>query len=81
MSLSADLAYPKQMSNPLPSAFADAQALIDKMNAGEVQVLLVHGANPVYDLPKSAGFVEALAKVPLWSPLRPWWMRPPSRPI
>jgi anaerobic selenocysteine-containing dehydrogenase len=34
------------------------------MNDGKVQVLLVHGANPVYDLPPKLGFLEALKKVP-----------------
>jgi anaerobic selenocysteine-containing dehydrogenase len=37
--------------------------LIERMNNGEIKVLLVHGANPAYDLPKGAGFVEALANV------------------
>lgn len=40
-------------------------ALIDKMNAGEVKVLFVHGVNPVFEIPKSFGFAEALANVPL----------------
>jgi anaerobic selenocysteine-containing dehydrogenase len=34
------------------------------MRAGEIQVLLVHGANPAYDLPAAAGFSEALSNVP-----------------
>ncbi|MEM7026223.1 MAG: molybdopterin dinucleotide binding domain-containing protein, partial [Pseudomonadota bacterium] len=37
--------------------------LIDAMKSGEVQVLLVHGSNPVYSLPAAAGFTEALEKV------------------
>ncbi|MCC6800381.1 MAG: molybdopterin-dependent oxidoreductase, partial [Anaerolineae bacterium] len=45
------------------STFADAQALVARMQAGEVDVLLVHGANPVYDMPAALGLVEALAKV------------------
>lgn len=49
---------------PGVSAFADAQALIGQMQAGKVQVLLVHGANPAYDLPAAAGFGDALKKVP-----------------
>jgi anaerobic selenocysteine-containing dehydrogenase len=47
------------------SSLSDVQDLIGRMNAGNVQVLLVHGANPVYDLPAKLGFREALAKVPL----------------
>ena len=38
--------------------------LMTAMNAGQVGMLLVHDANPVYALPKSAGFTAALAKVP-----------------
>ncbi len=48
---------------PASSSFADAQALIDRMNGGEIKVLLVHGANPAYDLPQDAGFVTALDNV------------------
>ncbi len=48
----------------LPSPFADVQGLVDRMKAGEIQVLLVHGANPVYDLPEGSGILEALDNVP-----------------
>jgi anaerobic selenocysteine-containing dehydrogenase len=34
------------------------------MQAGEIEVLLVHNANPAYDLPEATGFLEALSKVP-----------------
>jgi anaerobic selenocysteine-containing dehydrogenase len=54
------------------STFSDAKGLIDHMRAGQVKVLLVSGANPLYDLPKQAGFADALAKVPFvvsFSPL------------
>ncbi|MBN2302920.1 MAG: molybdopterin-dependent oxidoreductase [Anaerolineae bacterium] len=53
----ADLTVP-----PL-STYAEAQTLIDRMANGEIKVLLVHGANPVFDLPPDSGFVEALANV------------------
>ena len=33
------------------------------MTAGEIEVLLVHEANPAYSLPAKAGFAEAMAKV------------------
>ena len=39
--------------------------LVEKMNAGEVKVLFVHGVNPVFELPKQLGFEEALENVPL----------------
>jgi anaerobic selenocysteine-containing dehydrogenase len=47
---------------------ANTQEMLDfiaKMNNGEVKVLFVHGANPVFELPKVMGFAEALANVPL----------------
>ncbi|MCL4394763.1 MAG: hypothetical protein M1482_08180 [Chloroflexi bacterium] len=34
------------------------------MRSGQVQVLLVHGANPAYDLPARSGFLDALKQVP-----------------
>jgi anaerobic selenocysteine-containing dehydrogenase len=49
---------------PTPAAYSDVQALIDRMRAGEIEVLMVHGANPAYDLPEGAGFLDALAQVP-----------------
>jgi anaerobic selenocysteine-containing dehydrogenase len=51
---------------PAPlSTYADVQRLIADMAAGRVQVLLVHGVNPVFELPADSGFREALANVPL----------------
>ena len=38
--------------------------LMTAMDANQVGLLLVHDANPVYALPKSAGFAQRLAKVP-----------------
>jgi anaerobic selenocysteine-containing dehydrogenase len=46
-------------------AFEDVQSLIARMQAGQIQVLLVHSANPAFELPEAAGFREALSKVPL----------------
>ncbi len=48
---------------PPASSYADALALIDRMKNGEIKVLFVHGANPAFDLPDDAGFVEALDQV------------------
>ena len=48
---------------PAGSAAALA-ALVEEMKAGRVEVLLVAGANPVYDAPASLGLAAALAKVP-----------------
>ncbi len=38
---------------------------IGKMKSGAIKTLFVHGTNPVFDLPKSLGFKEALANVPM----------------
>jgi anaerobic selenocysteine-containing dehydrogenase len=46
-----------------PSAFSDVQDLIERMRRGEVEILLIHATNPVYDLPQWTGFVEALDNV------------------
>jgi formylmethanofuran dehydrogenase subunit D len=46
---------------------ASAQELSDfiaQMNSGAVKVLFVHGTNPLFELPKSFGFAEALKNVP-----------------
>jgi molybdopterin-containing oxidoreductase family iron-sulfur binding subunit len=45
--------------------YKDLLALIREMQEGQVDVLLVHHANPVYETPASAGFAEALGKVKL----------------
>jgi anaerobic selenocysteine-containing dehydrogenase len=45
------------------SPLSEVQKLIERMNAGQVQVLFIHGANPVFELPASLGFVQALGKV------------------
>ena len=43
------------------SRFADIKELAGKMRGGEVAVLLVHGANPVYNVPQ-IGFADAAAR-------------------
>ena len=39
--------------------------LVEAMEAGEVDVLLVHDSNPIFSLPDGVGFRQALDKVPL----------------
>ncbi len=46
-----------------PATLEDVQALVERMKAGEVDLLLVDGSNPVYGLPASLGIEEAIAKV------------------
>jgi len=54
---------PEGFTVPGTTSFTDVQSFISAMNAGDVQVLLIHGANPAYELPASAGFIEALKNV------------------
>ena len=45
------------------ASFADMQALIGRMQAGQVRTLIVAGGNPAYSLPAAAGFAAAMANV------------------
>lgn len=47
------------------STFAEAQSLIQRMQAEQVKVLFVYGTNPLFELPAAAGFAAALNHVPL----------------
>lgn len=49
---------------PPPVSFSTVQALIEDMRAGKVDMLMIHSSNPVYELPLSSGFREALDQVP-----------------
>ena len=57
---------------PAPTPYSEVQQLVERMRAGDVGALLVYGtANPVYALPKSLGFLDALQRVPLVVSFRP----------
>jgi len=61
-----------ELVRPLTSSFSEVQDLVERMRAGEVQVLLVHGANPAFSLPDALGFADAVQHVPFvvsFSPL------------
>jgi len=45
-------------------SYADMERAIARMASGQIGVVIVHGPNPAYSLPASAGFAEALAQVP-----------------
>jgi anaerobic selenocysteine-containing dehydrogenase len=50
---------------PAPlSTYAEVTGLIDDMAAGRVEVLLIHGVDPLFALPAAQGFADALANVP-----------------
>jgi anaerobic selenocysteine-containing dehydrogenase len=52
-------------NSSLPNNFKDIADLVEKMKTGGIKVLFIHGANPVYELPASLEFGDALANVPL----------------
>lgn len=60
----SQLTYPAEDARET-AGLADVLELIDAMKAGRVECLLIHDLNPVYSLPASAGFAEALEKVDL----------------
>jgi molybdopterin-containing oxidoreductase family iron-sulfur binding subunit len=51
-------------SSAAASRYGDMQGAIEAMSAGDVGVAIVHGANPAYSLPASAGFRDAFERVP-----------------
>ncbi len=48
-----------------PANMQEMAAFVEKMKSGGVKVLFVHGANPVFELPKALGFENAMKSVPL----------------
>lgn len=54
-----------QAAEAAPGSMNDVLDLVNRMNAGEVQALFIHGANPVFELPAALGFAAAMQKVPL----------------
>ena len=54
---------PNQDTYHRPASAQEMTEFINRMNNGEIQTLFIHGVNPVYELPKSLGFAEALANV------------------
>lgn len=58
---------PNQTEYSRPASAQEMQAFVEKMKSGAIKALFVHGVNPVFELPKSLGFKEALANVELIS--------------
>ena len=46
------------------SSYGEVQAMIERLAAGDIKVLLIHGANPLYDLPEDSGIREAFDRIP-----------------
>jgi anaerobic selenocysteine-containing dehydrogenase len=56
---------PVNAVNPtVPNTFKDMENLVTLMKSGSIEVLFIHGINPVFELPGSLDFTKALAKVP-----------------
>src|SRR3989337_1588527 len=49
---------------PLVQSFTQVQEAIDRMRAGEVDLVMFHNTNPIFDLPPASGIAEAVARVP-----------------
>lgn len=68
------------LAQPLPAGaavelpttpYAAVQQLVARMAGGQVQALLVIGANPAFELPPQLGFAEAAARVPFVATFSP----------
>ncbi len=46
-----------------PASIKEMTDFVAKLKSGSIKVLFVHGVNPVFELPKSLGFKDALSKV------------------
>jgi anaerobic selenocysteine-containing dehydrogenase len=55
---------PQASAMTVPGSFEQVTQLIADMKAGKVDLLLIHGTNPAFELPSAAGFAEAVARVP-----------------
>lgn len=54
---------PNQDAYHRPASVQEMSDFIARMNAGEIKTLFIHGVNPVFELPRSLGFADALANV------------------
>ncbi len=55
---------PNEEQSQSASSPLEISAFIEKLKAGNIKVLFIHGGNPVFELPKALGFTQALANVP-----------------
>lgn len=54
---------PNQDAYHRPASAQEMADFISTMNSGGITKLFIHGINPIFELPESLGFVEALANV------------------
>ncbi|HWP84250.1 MAG TPA: 4Fe-4S dicluster domain-containing protein, partial [Terriglobia bacterium] len=50
---------------PETASIGELRELVAAMEGGEIEILFLHGANPVFQLPPALGMASALRKVPL----------------
>ena len=51
---------------PAPTSnLTEVLDLVERMRSGDIEILMFHGANPIYELPAWVGFKEAMEEVPL----------------
>jgi len=55
---------PMQTDYHRPANLQEMAAFVAKMKAGEIKTLFIHGVNPMFELPKSLGFENAMKSVP-----------------
>ncbi|HEU0295743.1 MAG TPA: molybdopterin-dependent oxidoreductase, partial [Anaerolineales bacterium] len=55
---------PNQDAYHRPASAQEMKDFVARMQSGEIKTLFVHGVNPVFELPRSLGFAEALQSVP-----------------
>ncbi len=54
---------PNQDAYHRPASAQEMAEFIDTLNGGGINALFIHGVNPVFELPRSLGFAEALGNV------------------
>ncbi|MBI3170793.1 MAG: molybdopterin-dependent oxidoreductase [Chloroflexi bacterium] len=54
---------PTQTEYNRPASAQEMQAFVEKVKSGAFKVLFVHGVNPVFELPATLGFKEAVGSV------------------
>jgi anaerobic selenocysteine-containing dehydrogenase len=54
---------PSQSDYSRPASAREMQEFVEKMASGAFKVLFVHGVNPIFELPASLGFKDALGSV------------------
>lgn len=55
---------PAQEAYQRPATMKEMADFTAKLNSGKIKALFVHGVNPLFELPASLGFAEALKNVP-----------------